>query len=61
MIQALLKLGFVVEDVVGSHYHLSRGIYKTTVPFHSGELSRRLQMNIIKQAGLTIEEIRPYL
>ncbi len=61
MIKALQKLGFVISDITGSHYHLNNGIYKTTVPLHSFELSRQLQMNIIKQAGLTIEEIRPYL
>jgi predicted RNA binding protein YcfA (HicA-like mRNA interferase family) len=60
MIKALKKLGFVVEDISGSHYHLCKGAYNTLVPYHS-HLSRRLQMNIIKQAGLTTEEIRPYL
>jgi len=61
MIKALQKLGFIIEEVRGSHYHLSKGIYKTTVPLHSRDLSRRMIMNIIKQAGLTIEEIGRYL
>jgi len=60
LIKALKKLGFTVEDVSGSHYHLSRGANKTSVPYHN-YLSRKLQMNIIKQAGLAIDEIEPYL
>jgi|APSaa5957512622_1039677.scaffolds.fasta_scaffold151432_1 predicted RNA binding protein YcfA (HicA-like mRNA interferase family) len=61
MIKALKRLGFVVVKIRGSHVILRKGIKETCVPYHGHEMSRRLQMDIIKQAGLTIEEIEPYL
>ena len=60
MIKALKKCGFWVRTIEGSHYHMTNGVHKTTVPFHD-YLTRDLQMSIIKQAGLTTEDIRPYL
>ena len=61
MLKALKKLGFVVRSVEGSHYHMKRGNQKTIVAYHSGEMSRDLLMSTLKQAGLTVDEIRPYL
>jgi len=61
MIKALKKCGFWIRSIEGSHYIMTNGIRKTSVPYHSYELSRDLMMSIIKQAGLTIEDFRPYL
>lgn len=61
MIKALQRLGFVIDGIEGSHYYLRRGAQRTCIAFHSRDIPRRILMKIIKQAGLTIEEIRPYL
>lgn len=61
LIQALEKLGFSIVGQKGSHISLRRGSYTTTVAYHNQELRRGLLFAILKQAGLSIEDIRPYL
>lgn len=61
LIKALKRLGFVIVNIRGSHYIMRRNEVETCVPYHSHELPRHLLMAIIKQAGLTIEDIRQYL
>lgn len=61
MLQALQRLGFVIDDVEGSHYYLSKGTHRTCVALHTRDLPRKMLMKILKQAGVTIDEIRPHL
>lgn len=61
MVQALQGLGFIVVRTKGSHIYLRRGEREVLVAYHGRDLPRAILMAIIKQAGLTIEEIRDYL
>lgn len=61
MIKALQQRGFVIVKIKGSHVILRHGTRETCIPYHNRELPRWLQMEIVSQAGLTIEEISPYL
>ena len=61
MIKALQRLGFVIDDTQGSHYYLSKEEHRTCVAMHNRDIPRKIMIKIIKQAGLTINEIRPYL
>ena len=65
VLAALRSAGFFVDRVAGSHYilvhsdDLSRAV---TVPFHgSRSLKPGTLRNIIRQAGLTVEEFRKLL
>ena len=61
MIKALKRLGFVVDGIEGSHHYLSRGAYRTCVALHARDLPRKLIIKILKDAGVTPDEIRRYL
>ncbi len=61
MIKALQTLGFSIDDVEGSHYYLSKGKHRTCVALHGRDLPRKILKKIIKQAGLTQDDISPYL
>lgn len=57
-IKALMKAGFVVHHVKGSHYvmrHPQTG-RRVPVPYHPKDLKKGMLHGIIKQAGLTREE-----
>lgn len=61
VIRALERAGFVVDRIVGSHYvlaHRSNPSRAVTVPYHgSRDLKPGTLRSIIKQAGLSIEEL----
>jgi predicted RNA binding protein YcfA (HicA-like mRNA interferase family) len=59
LLRILKKAGFVVLRTKGSHYLLEHPITKkiTTIPMHSGTMKKGLMMDIIKQAGISIEEL----
>ena len=61
MIQALQALGFVIVRTRGSHVFLRRDSREVLVAYHGRELTRDLLFTILKQAGVAIEEVRPYL
>jgi predicted RNA binding protein YcfA (HicA-like mRNA interferase family) len=63
MVRALEKAGFYAVRHTGSHVIMYKeGLHRPVpVPIHSGELKRRLQSRIIKQAGLTTEEFSTLL
>lgn len=61
ILKALQRLGFVVDDIEGSHYYLSRGKHHTCIAFHSRDIPRRILMKIVKQSGFTIGDTKPYL
>ncbi|NVN85375.1 MAG: type II toxin-antitoxin system HicA family toxin [Rhodopseudomonas sp.] len=65
VIQALLRTGFVVNRIVGSHHVL---VYPgdpartVTVPVHAGrDLKPGTLRSIIRQTGLTVEEFNELL
>jgi predicted RNA binding protein YcfA (HicA-like mRNA interferase family) len=59
-IQALMRAGFVVERIAGSHHVLAMPQDPTrtvTVPVHPGrDLKPGTLRSIIRQAGFTVEE-----
>lgn len=59
LISVLQGLGFKVIRVNGSHHHLHKiGSNLVTVPVHSGEiLSPMVIKNVLKQAGLDVDEL----
>jgi predicted RNA binding protein YcfA (HicA-like mRNA interferase family) len=60
VIRALMRAGFVVDRIAGSHHVLMhpRDPGRTvTVPLHAGrDLKRGTLRSIIRQAGFTVEE-----
>ncbi len=64
VIHALERAGFVAEpQKATSHVILRHPLTKrtTSVPVHSKELPRWLMKKIIKDAGLSEDQFRPYL
>ena len=63
LITALEKAGFHVIRQSGSHVILYKeGLNRTIpVPVHPGELKKNLQNRIIKEAGMTRDELKKYL
>lgn len=59
LLRALEKKDFVRVKTVGSHIDLrhSKG-YRTTVPMHSKSLGKGLVAKILKQAHLSVDELR---
>jgi predicted RNA binding protein YcfA (HicA-like mRNA interferase family) len=60
VIRALMRAGFVVDRIVGSHHvlkHPHDARRTVTVPVHAGhDLKRGTLRSIVRQAGLTVEE-----
>lgn len=65
VLRALERVGFIVDRVVGSHHilaHPEDPRRAVTVPGHGArDLKPGTLRNIIRQAGLTIEEFRGLL
>ena len=59
LLAALQGLGFKVIRVNGSHHHLHKpGGNLVTVPVHSGEiLSPMVIKSVLKQAGLSVDDL----
>jgi predicted RNA binding protein YcfA (HicA-like mRNA interferase family) len=57
LIKALEKLGFERRRQKGSHVVLRRGSVGTVVPLHA-ELKRGTLASILRQAGVSIQEIQ---
>ena len=55
------SLGFVIIRTRGSHVFLRRGDREVLIAYHNREFTRALLFSILKQAGLTIEDVRLYL
>jgi len=60
LIRALKKAGFKSVRQKGSHVSMQKGPYKTVIPLHD-ELSRGTFLAILKQCGLSKEELLMYL
>lgn len=64
LIRALLKAGFKIVRQVGSHVrliHPADPTRETSIPQHSGTLPRWLLSTILKQARISIKELRSLL
>jgi len=63
VVSALLKHGFEVSRVKGSHYHIRHSDGRsTTVPVHTGEtIGPGLMSKILKDCELTSEDITSVL
>ncbi|MBI1817871.1 MAG: type II toxin-antitoxin system HicA family toxin [Deltaproteobacteria bacterium] len=61
--RALLRAGFVIDHVTGSHYRLIHPQRSTpvTVPFHRRDLHPDTLRSILRQAGLTRDDLRKLL
>jgi predicted RNA binding protein YcfA (HicA-like mRNA interferase family) len=56
LIKILEQAGFRRVRQRGSHISLEKGPYRTVVPFH-GELAKGTLLGILKQCGLTKENL----
>ena len=64
LIAALERMGFSVHHVRGSHHYLKHPDdpnIRITVAYHSKTLKRGTLRAILRQAHLTVEELREYL
>jgi predicted RNA binding protein YcfA (HicA-like mRNA interferase family) len=60
LVAALKKGGFKVVRRKGSHISLQKGAFRTVVPLHE-ELARGTLLSILKQCGLSREELNALL
>ncbi|MBI4331413.1 MAG: type II toxin-antitoxin system HicA family toxin [Chloroflexi bacterium] len=56
VVRLLKREGFDVVRQKGSHVSLQKGSYKTVVPLHE-ELAKGTLLGILKQSGLTKEDL----
>ena len=60
--RALLKLGLYKHHQVGSHATFKHPDgRRVTIPMHNRELRKGLLHGILKDIGLTVEELREFL
>ncbi|MDP8206178.1 MAG: type II toxin-antitoxin system HicA family toxin [Candidatus Electryonea clarkiae] len=58
LIRALKKAGFFIDHQKGSHiYFLHANGKRTTVPYHKKDIGKGLLHEILKQAGLTVQDL----
>lgn len=60
LVKALKKAGFKAVRQKGSHVSMQKGSYKTVIPLHD-ELARGTFLAILKQCGLSNEELFKFL
>ena len=60
LIKILKKAGFSVVRQKGSHVSLQKGNFKTVVPLHD-ELAKGTLLGILKQCGLTKDELNAFM
>ena len=60
LLTILLRAGFFMVRQKGSHIRLEHPATRkaTTIPLHASDLTRKLQMKILKQAGISGENFR---
>ena len=59
ILRMLKRHGFIIDHTTGSHYalyHPQSGRY-STLPYHTGNLPKGTVAAILKQAGLSAEDI----
>jgi len=59
IIKILEKKGFMLDRIKGSHhiYYNPETKKRVTIPFHKKDLSKETLMEILKQAGISREEM----
>jgi predicted RNA binding protein YcfA (HicA-like mRNA interferase family) len=60
LLRALRRAGFTVERIKGSHHHLrhaERPALRVVVPVHRGDLPAGTVAAILRQAGLSQEDL----
>ena len=64
LIRALKKAGFIIHGQKGSHVHMKHlgpPVRIVSVPFHNVDIKKGLLRSIIRQAGMSKEEMQKYL
>lgn len=64
LIKALERAGFFVHHATGGHYVLKRAgrpDLRVVVPYHSGDVKRGVLRSILRQAELTVDELKGLL
>jgi len=63
LIKILEKLGFRLDHKTGNHFifYDSKNKRRTVVPCHGKDLPKGTILSILKQTGITREELRKYL
>jgi len=64
LLRALERAGFFIHHISGSQYilkHPDNAALRVTLPLHNRDLKRRTLESIVKQAGLSHEEMLRYL
>lgn len=59
VIRALLRAGFFIQHVSGSHHilkHPNRPNIRVTIAYHTKDLKRKTLMEIIEQSDMSIDE-----
>ena len=60
LLRALARAGFFVHRTSGSHFllrHQTDSKRTVTVPYHAADIKSGTLRSILKQAGLTVEEL----
>ncbi len=57
-VEALLRMGFVIHRIRGSHYILKHDTAgcRVTIPYHRRQLAPKTLFSILRQAGISVEE-----
>jgi predicted RNA binding protein YcfA (HicA-like mRNA interferase family) len=61
LVAALKRLGFYEVRQRGSHLQLKRGNLLVTVPVHPGDIEPRVLRSILRQAHVSVEDLRKAL
>jgi len=61
LLAALKRAGFYEVRQKGSHLQLKRGNTLVTVPVHPGDVDPRVLRSILRQARLSVEELKQLL
>ena len=60
LLRALQRSGFFVHHVTGSHHYLKhpdKPAVRISVPYHAKDLKRGTLQSILRQAGLTADQL----
>jgi len=64
VLRALQRAGFYIHHQTGSHIvlkHLSQPSKRVILPYHNKDLKKGTLHNILKQAGLSVDEFLKFL
>lgn len=61
IISALKKAGFQEIRTKGSHIQLRKENHLVTIPFHNKDLNITTFKSILRQSGMTLDELKKYL